>query len=172
MAIGINWKEVWLDVWKPVWRQAQVPATPSTDTTDGLAHKTEELVHEVGTKLPKLPKKAIPQPILTPKIRKPERPESDKPTRKRKVKEPSIEVLEFQVSAQFGVSTELSLAPILECHLSISFQGNPQFSIEPRLEFLDDAVAIAIGHPELALQIGDFLPVPKFDNTPFMGHPL
>jgi len=174
MSIGINWKEIWLDAWKPVWRQGVVPpVTPATDTTDGFGTKTEELVHEVGTKPPKPQKKALPPSILTPRVRKPERPESEKPTRKRKAKkEPSIEVQELQVSLQFVADPQISLAPVLECCVSLSFHADPYFSIEPGMEFLDDAVAIAIGHPELAQAIGDFLPVPRFDNLQFMGNAL
>ena len=174
MAIGVNWAEIWADdVWGPVWLQ-EVQQPTGTDTTDGLpSAKSEELVYEVGAKPQKPSKKVPPKSILTPKVRKPERPESEKPTRKRKAKkEPSIEVQELQVSLQFVADPQISLAPVLECCVSLSFHADPYFSIEPMMEFLDDAVAIAIGHPELAQAIGDFLPVPRFDNLQFMGNAL
>jgi hypothetical protein len=173
VAIGVNWAEIWADdVWGPVWLQATVPVAPSGDTTDGLpSAKTEELVHEVGSK-PRQTNKQHPQPILVPKVRKPsDVPERDKPTRKRKAKkEPAFEVQELHVAPQFGADPEISVAPLVESCVSISFHADPLLAIEPGMEFLDDAVAIAIGHPELAHLIGDFLPVPRFDNPQIVGH--
>lgn len=170
MSIGINWAEVWeANVWDAVWQQ-EVQA--STDTTDGLP-KTEEWIHEPGVKPRQEKPKPVPS-ILTPKAKPPvETPdEREIPTKKRKKREPAFEVEELQVSPQFGTTPEISVAPILECNVSLSFGADPRFSVEAQSEYLDDAVAIAIGHPELALQIGDFLPVVEFDKSRIMGYDL
>ncbi|WP_333674817.1 hypothetical protein [Glutamicibacter sp.] len=152
---------LWYIAYGPSGAGPEPPVVTPADTVDGTR---EPLI--IGDYHPK---KATTTEVKAP-TRRVKGPSSSTPTSRagkpkkiRREKPREIqEVREQAISPTFDASgASLELQAVIEIPIRPSMTPLIVFDVPVQMEMLDDAVALAIGAPHLALEIGDFIPVKR-----------